>query len=69
MSRHTLSSQSPKLPSTGETSKSQIRPPKVNSSTSRYKGEILQCIRQGNGVYEYPLGGNGMFKYEGNLST
>ena len=31
----------------------------------RYKGGTLNCIRNGIGVYKYPIGGNGLYQYDG----
>lgn len=31
----------------------------------RYKGDVLNCIRNGNGSYKYEIGGNGLFSYDG----
>ena len=32
---------------------------------SQYKGQILNCIRHGNGTYKYEVGGNSLFVYDG----
>lgn len=31
----------------------------------RYHGDVLNCIRNGNGVYKYPDGGNNIYIYDG----
>lgn len=38
----------------------------MNDKEARYKGEILNCIRNGKGSYKYPYGGNDIFQYHGN---
>lgn len=38
----------------------------MNDKEARYKGEVLNCIRNGKGTYKYPYGGNDMFQYSGN---
>jgi hypothetical protein len=30
-----------------------------------YKGEVLNCVRNGRGSYRYEIGGNGLFVYDG----
>lgn len=33
-----------------------------------YKGEFLNCVRNGRGSYRYEIGGNGLFNYDGQWS-
>ena len=33
-----------------------------------YRGEVLNCIRNGKGSYKYEIGGNGLFIYDGQWS-
>jgi hypothetical protein len=37
----------------------------MTDSKSRYEGEVLNCIRNGKGKFEYPDGGNNLFIYDG----